>query len=72
MKISADTKKGRIRIYINDILHLSLYNTELQIQSWKETKDWYVIVFYIKYGKIKAEYDDIEKWKEILKLIDEQ
>jgi len=72
MEISAKTDEGKLRIYINGILHLSIHKTGLQIQSWKESKNWYVIVFYTKLGKIKAEYDDVGKWKRILELIDEQ
>ena len=70
MEITIDTIKGRIRIYIDGILHLSLLHEGIQIQSWKEGKDWYCIEFHTQQGKILAEYDDKDKWSKILSLID--
>ncbi len=71
-EITIDFKKGKLRIYINGILHLSIHHPNYQIQSWKEAKDWYIIVFYTEMGEIQCEYDDVEKWKQILRLVDEQ
>lgn len=71
MKITSDSKGESLKIYIDGILHLSLIIQDLQIQSWRKTRDWFIIEFKTSKGIITSEYNDIEKWKSVLKIIDE-
>jgi hypothetical protein len=71
MKITSDSKGESLKIYINDILHLSLIIDGLQIQSWRKNMNWFIIEFTTKKGVIISEYNDIEKWKSVLSLVDE-
>lgn len=63
-----------IKIYINDILHLKFKEREfLGIQSWKEGKELFCIEYYFQNDQvILSEYDEMEKWIEILKLIEKE
>lgn len=74
-RFKASNKGEFFRVYINDLLHLAVLKSEIRgVQSWitldEPTGFPYVIEFYMKKGQIKLEYDKIEKWEEILKLID--
>jgi hypothetical protein len=64
----------QVKIYINDILHLKFYREEfIGFQSWidgDKTKS-YNIQYTFKTTTILCEYDSIERWKEILKKLDE-
>lgn len=64
------------KIYINDLLHLEIRMANHDgMQSWLEGSktQMYFIEFYRKEGKsILLEYEDIENWKTILKIIDEK
>lgn len=62
-----------IKIYINDTLHLFIRADQLLgIQSWIEgyDKQKYYIEFVMKNGTVSTTYDDIDKWKSILDLLD--
>ena len=65
-----------IKIYINDVLHLAINRKKLDnVQTWKnDTNDQ--SVFYIEFSyrngdKVMSEYNDSEKFKSIVKLIDD-
>lgn len=63
-----------IRIYINDLLHFRfLFNNEMIIHSYKESRDWYKIEFSNEEGIILAElqYNSSEKFTNILKLLND-
>ncbi len=70
-----EISKKQIKILIDDILHLSIKQEELiAIQSWimgygPEAK--YHIEFTTKTQAVNSEYDNIEKWKNILNLLNE-
>jgi hypothetical protein len=71
---TATTKGKFLKIFINDIIHLSIsYRDIISIHSWIMNKDWYCIEFYIlgKEERILCEYDSIKKWKSVLCLLDE-
>lgn len=64
---------NQIKIYLNDTLHLCLKQDELiGIQSWVkgDTHQSYWIEYTLKDREILTGYDCIEKWKEVLKLLD--
>ena len=70
--ITSKSKIGSFNLYINDNLHLSISKNELVgIQSWVENAK-YSIEYYLKDKDIITEYDDIEKWKTILKILDKE
>jgi hypothetical protein len=63
-----------LRIYCNGVPHVALRRSELiGFQAWKLGTDCikYCIEFYTKTGDICCEYDTEEKWKTILKLLDD-
>ncbi len=63
----------QIKIFINDILHLSIKQKQLVgIQSWIMGYDAdrkYCIEYTLKTSVVLSEYDDAEKWKSILDLL---
>lgn len=71
-KIEGKIEDGYIKIYINDLLHLSIKVSEyIGIQSWiyPGSTTPYNIEYYTKSKKILTQYDSIEKWKTILTFI---
>jgi hypothetical protein len=68
------TVNGRtLRIYINEVLHLAIDREKfIGLQSWIEEVDWFCIeYYYLGSDPILSEYDDFEKWKEILRLVNQ-
>lgn len=70
-----------IKIYINDLIHLLIKKDEfIGIQSWImeykligfiQITPKYFIEYITKTRNILTEYDDIEKWKAILALLND-
>lgn len=59
------------KIYINDILHICIPNSKkIIIQNWITNKSWFSIEVQIGKQKTVFEYDDFNKWAEIIKLLD--
>lgn len=76
MNITIDNNTNSIKIYINDILHLAIKKEDLiGIESWvdgeNERKRWH-IEYTTKTTTIESEYDNIDKWIAILKLLDNE
>lgn len=72
--ISLRIINGVIRIYINELLHLSLRQDNLLgIQSYVfgYSQNDYRIEFYLKETTIIVEYDTKDKWEQILRLIEQ-
>lgn len=69
-------------IYVNGKMHLKFKNADFVcVESWREpsTPDYrvrgfkeiiFVVEFYFKTTKITCEYDTIEKWEQVLTLVD--
>lgn len=75
MKATLSVKNNYIKIYINGIIHVCLKRDEfIGFQSYYRgyNSDLYVIEFYMKMQIIKVEYDLIDKWKAVLKLLDKE
>ncbi len=74
MKVELKIKGSDVKIYIDGILHLRFVQQQLiGIQSWKEGPSWFSIEYYFKEAKpILCAYDNIDKWKAVLKQIDEK
>jgi len=74
-KIIAKKSFHGIKIYINDILHISfLMENYTGIQSWYEgnkTKIYYIEISFKEGEQLLLEYTEFDNWKTILKLIDE-
>ncbi len=74
-KIEVSKGYGSLRIHINGILHLAITTKNHDgVQSWYEgnKKRLYFIEFYRKKGSpILLEYTEVENWKNILTLLDE-
>lgn len=61
-----------IKIYFNNILHLSIDRTKLfGVQSWIDERDWNIIELYTKDGEILLEYDSRDKWIGVLTVLDQ-
>ena len=61
-----------LRIYINGILHFILEKEEfVLLQSWYMNKTDCRITIYAKTRDIALEYNSVEKWKTVLKILDE-
>ena len=75
MKFNFKNKDGSIKIYIDDIIHISLKREDIiGFQSWIEGDDTkrYIIEYYTKHNSnIYTGYNEEIKWKSVLKLLDE-
>lgn len=72
MKIDIIIEFNKVKIFFDDILHLFFIKDEfLGLQSWK-TDDRYIIEYILKTNVINCEYDSYDKWKNILKLLNEK
>lgn len=72
MTITAKTQISTLKIYVDNILHLSIPKVKfLSLQSWMERKDLYCIEIYLDGAAILLEYTTMEKWILVLKLLDE-
>lgn len=57
-------------IYIDEYLHVSfLYGNLNGIHSWMDSNTSCFIELYLTGGNIKLEYDTIDKWKAVLKIL---
>jgi hypothetical protein len=70
-KYDLKIEKNALKIYINDILHISIKRSSiLGYQSWINAPAGMYFIEYTTDGReILTEYDDVEKWKSILKLL---
>lgn len=75
MNYNSKSEGNSLKIYIDNIPHLIIKVKDLiGIQSWTLSRDnLYYIEFYFKDGSdFYSEYDDIERWKEILRILDDK
>lgn len=60
-----------IKVYIDNIIHLYIRRTQLiGFQAWRDNKTCLKIEFTLRDGTILTEYDDIEKFTQILNALD--
>lgn len=64
-------KGDEVSIFIDNILHLRIKDRITLIQSWKEENSWYKIEIQTKNNTTTLEYDSYDKWKSILKLLED-
>jgi len=64
-------KGDEVSIFIDSILHLKIRDRITLIQSWKHENSWYKIEIQTKNNTTTLEYDSLDKWKEILKLLED-
>jgi len=75
LDIKVTVKDNQIKILINGIIHLLIKQDQLiGVQSWILGNDHntYWIEYTLKDREILTGYDEFDKWKTILKLLDEQ
>lgn len=59
------------KIYFNDTLHLAFSRREvIGLQSWTFTGVFSIELTFRNGATITTEYDDVDKWKQILQLIE--
>jgi hypothetical protein len=73
-KVTFERKYEQLRIYINGCVHIHLKLQDLiAFQSWVHGKsEFYIEYTYLGGTKVTSGYTEIEKWKSILKILDEQ
>lgn len=74
MKITSEDTENNIRIYINDVLHLLIRKDELvNVRSYYISADKNPDPFFIELTyrttKVICQYDNREKWMQILNLL---
>jgi hypothetical protein len=68
MKIEIQLNHYDIKVMINGLPHIVIdRKAYIGFQAYTDDDKMSVIEFYTKTNKIKAEYDDIKKWEQILK-----
>ncbi len=71
--IDVEIKDNRIKILIDGLPHVCLRADEwIGFQSWIGDNNRFYIEFYTKTQDFFTEYNDIKKWKSILKLLNEK
>lgn len=70
---SSVIKGNCVKIYIGGIMHLCYPQGSLMgIQTYIKNVKWYCIdIYLINNTTILCEYDESEKWTEIIKLLDD-
>lgn len=76
-KYSIKVEDNCIKLYINDLIHVAIKKPDfVGYTSWiigfQEPTRKYCIEFITKDQDILTEYNDIKKWKTILKLLDRE
>lgn len=67
-EIKVENTFSRIRIKINGIIHVSLPQGDIKVQTWlAPQKSYYAIEYYTSDGEVLCEYDTREIWEKILK-----
>jgi hypothetical protein len=72
-KFKLTTKGDYFKVYIDGLLHLALKKDEVKgVQTWATDGDInpFKIEFYSHFGEVLIEYDTLDKWKRMLKLVD--
>ena len=67
MNILVTLKGGAVKILIDELPHLCIFEPILSYQSWISQSNLYIIEYKTKNQTIKTEYDCLIKWTEILK-----
>ncbi len=72
MKVEIPDDHYYFRILINGLPHLIIEKPEkIMFHSWNDSPRQCYIEFITSNGKIKLEYDSIDKWKQILKALND-
>lgn len=71
MKSSISISGDEVKVFINNILHLSFKEKILSIQSWNEQNKFWKIEIQTKNTITLIEYDSEDKWKQILNLLNQ-
>jgi hypothetical protein len=71
--IKVELQHYMLKIWINGLLHLAIPRGRISVQSWRDGPHHFSIQYYLENGQcITSEYDDAEKWKMILRGLDDQ
>lgn len=71
MTVSCIIRFNTIKIYVNEVLHLSFFKTKkVTIESWIEGAGHYIIEINTGDVLLLCEYDSPEKWKAVLEALD--
>lgn len=71
--VTHSISQSSLKLYINSVLHLCLKRNDLVgIQTWISGSDKpkFYIEYTMKTGSILTGYDTIEKWKQVLEILD--
>lgn len=72
-EISDDSGVTDVCISINNIPHLKFQKRRyIGLQSWYVSKNDFRIEIYLEGATILTEYNSLDKWKAVLKIINEQ
>lgn len=72
-KITDNSGATDVCILINDIPHLKFIKEKyLGLQAWYVSSVDFKIEIYLKGTVIKVEYNSLEKWETVLKIINKQ
>jgi hypothetical protein len=72
-QVTSSVNSTTIKIYINGWLHFCIRHTKLLgFQSWikADVNPRYFVEYYLSERSILTEYDTVEKWKSVLKILD--
>ena len=72
MKIKIETGHYYFKILIDELPHVVIDAKEFKgFHSWRDSDTLCCIEFITRTNKIKVEYDSVEKWKAVLKELNE-
>lgn len=72
MKVEIQTGHYYFKVLIDKMPHIVIDSKEFKgFHSWKDSDALCCIEFITRTNKIKVEYDSVEKWKAVLKALNE-
>ena len=72
-EITDESGPTEVCIFINGIPHLKFIKRKyIGLQTWYESKTDFRLEIFLEGAIIRTEYDSPEKWKSVLKIINDQ
>lgn len=70
--VQVELKHYTIKVLIDGLPHIVIDRKEyVGFQSWRDDDSMCIIEYYTKTNKITTEMDNVEKWKSILKALND-
>lgn len=73
MKIEIQLNHYDLRVLIDELLHIYILRDEfIGFQTWADDESMFVIEYYTKTNKITTQWNNKEKWEQLVKSLNEK